>query len=79
MPNITLSLDQATIKKVRRIAMEKNTTLTAMVREYLEQVAARDEAEKQRNLAALRQSFACLSRDMGERSWRREDLHDRLS
>ena len=76
MPNITLSVDEGIIKKVRKIAIEKNTTLTAMVRDYLEQVAMRDEPEKQQTLAALRQSFDRLSRDMGKRSWRREDLYD---
>lgn len=76
MSNITLSVDDKIIKKVRKIAIEKNTTLTTMVREYLEQVAGRDEARKQKTLASLRQSFARLSRDMGERSWRREELYD---
>lgn len=76
MSNITLSVEDEIIKKVRKIAIEKNTTLTAMVREYLEQVASRDESRKQKTLAGLRQSFARLSRDMGERSWRRDDLYD---
>lgn len=77
MSNITLSVDDATIRKVRQIALAKNTTLTAMVREYLEHMASRDKEEKQRSLALLRQSFDRLSRDMGQRSWRREELHDR--
>lgn len=76
MPNITLSVDDRIIKKVRKIAIEKNTSLTAMVRAYLEQVATRDEVEKQKTLTDLQQSFSSLSRDMGERSWRREDLYD---
>lgn len=76
MPNITLNVDEKIIKKVRKIAVEKNTTLTAMVREYLEQVASRDEWERQKTLADLRRSFSSLSRDMGERTWQREDLYD---
>ena len=35
MPNITLSVDEEIIKKVRKIAVDKNTTLTEMVREFL--------------------------------------------
>ena len=65
MTNITLSVDETIIKKVRKIANEKNTSLTAMVREYLEQMAARDGAEKQRRLESLLKSLALLSRDMG--------------
>ena len=40
MSNITLSVDDEIIKKIRKIAIGKNTTLTAMVRDYLTSVAA---------------------------------------
>ena len=46
MSNITLSVDDEIIKKVRKVAIEKNTTLTAMVRDYLTSVAIRDAQEK---------------------------------
>jgi hypothetical protein len=36
MTNITLSVDEQIVKKVRKIAIDQNTTLTAMVREYLQ-------------------------------------------
>ena len=39
MSNITLSVDDEIIKKVRKIAIDKNTTLTAMVRDFLTEVA----------------------------------------
>lgn len=42
MPNITLRVDEEIIKKVRKIAIDKDTTLTAMIREYLVEVASRD-------------------------------------
>ena len=38
--NITLTLDDELVKEVRKIAVERDTTLTGLVREYLEQVAA---------------------------------------
>ena len=46
MPNITLSVDDEIIKKVRKIAIDKNTTLTAMVRKFLTSMANRDAREK---------------------------------
>ena len=52
MPNITLSIDEDTIKKVRRIAVERDTTLTAMVREFLRSVADRDATDRQRAVRA---------------------------
>ena len=46
MPNLTLSVDEETIKKVRKIAIEKDTTLTAMVRNFLTSVAQRNDLER---------------------------------
>lgn len=77
MPNITLSVDEDTIKKVRKIAVDKNTTLTSMVREYLKSVAFRDEQEKKVTSNDLRDSFDQMSRNMGPRKWTREMLYER--
>ena len=33
--NITLCVDEAIVMRMRKIAIDKNTTLDAMVREYL--------------------------------------------
>ena len=77
MSNITLSVDDEIIKKVRKIAIDKNTTLTAMVRQFLTSVAALDAQEKNDALNRLRRSFKKLSSDMGRRKWSRENLHER--
>jgi hypothetical protein len=47
MPNITLSVQEDVIKKVRKIALDRNTTLTSMVRKFLCSVAARDRQERE--------------------------------
>ena len=44
MSNITLTVDDEIIKKVRKVAIDKNTTLTQMVRDFLISVADRDAA-----------------------------------
>ena len=75
--NITLSIDEETVKKVRRIAMNKDTTLTALVRDYLTSVANSDAAERKEQVARLMRSSERLSRDMGPRTWTRDDLYDR--
>lgn len=77
MPNITLSVDEDVVKKVRKIAVDKNTTLTAMVRDFLTSVAARSDQDKQDAVRKLQRSFEELSRDMGHRRWSREELHER--
>ena len=75
--NITLSIDDEIVKKVRKIAVDNDTTLTAMVREYLTSVANSDAAARQEHVARLKESFQQVSRDMGVRDWTREDLHAR--
>ena len=77
MRNITLSVEDEIIKKVRKIAIDRNTTLTQMVRDFLSSVAERNVTRKKRSLEALEASFRKFSRDMGKRDWRREDLYER--
>ena len=77
--NITLSIDDLIVKKVRKIAIDKDTTLTAMVRDYLVSVANADLATRQERIARLEETFEKMSRDMGPRNWTRDDLHDRYN
>ncbi len=77
MPNITLSVDEEIIKKARKIAVDKNTTLTAMIRKFLQSVADSDATEKKQAIKKLQKSFQELSRDMGPRTWTRDDLYER--
>ena len=74
---ITLSIDEEIVKKVRKIAIKKNTTLTAMVRDYLTSIASRDTAARKADAAKLMETFEKVSRDMGPRTWTRENLYDR--
>lgn len=75
--NITLSIDEDIVKKVRKIAVDKDTTLTAMVREYLTAVANQDVARRREHVARFKDTLRRVSRDMGPRRWTREDLHAR--
>src|ERR1700691_2587263 len=76
--NITLSLDDKLVKEVRKIAVEKDTTLTGLVRTYLEKVAAEHGSERKRHdLEALERSFESVQFSMGKKTWRREDLYER--
>jgi hypothetical protein len=81
--NITLTLDDKLVKEVRKIAAERETTLTGLVRAYLEQVAAEhgDSDKRRRDLELLNQTFERFQKrlDYGKRTWRREDLYDRRS
>ena len=73
--NITLSIDEAIVKKVRKIAIDRDTTLNAMVRDYLTSVAESDAVVRKEQADALMASTERLARDMGPRRWTRDDLY----
>jgi hypothetical protein len=77
--NITLSLDEKLVKELRKIAVDRDTTLTGMVRDYLEKVAADNSVtgKKRRQREALERTFERLQFNIGERSWTRADVHAR--
>jgi hypothetical protein len=77
--NVTLSLDDHLVKKVRKIAVDRDTTLTGMVREYLEKVAAEDAVSerRQRQLEALRRSFEKFQINLGNKTGTRAELYER--
>jgi hypothetical protein len=77
--NITLSLDDKLVKEVRKIAVERDTTLTGLVRAYLEEVAAEHarSGRKRRDQELLKRTFDRFQIRMGKKTWRREDLYER--
>ena len=76
MKNITLSVDENILATVRRHAAERNSTVNALVREYLTGLAAHEDRAK-RARARLRQLSARSQGRLGKKTWTREDLHDR--
>jgi Family of unknown function (DUF6364) len=77
--NITLSLEDKLVKELRKIAVDRDTTLTGLVRDYLQKLAAENAASgrKRREREALERSFKQVQFKVGKRTWRREDLYAR--
>ena len=76
MKNITLSVDENVLAAVRRHAAERNSTVNAMVSEYLGNLAAHEDRAK-RARVRLRQLSAKSQGRLGQKTWTREELHDR--
>jgi hypothetical protein len=76
---ITLSLDERLVKKIRKIAVDRDTTLTGLVREYLEKLVAERAATGQRRWEpeALERTFQEIHVKMGKKTCSRADLHER--
>jgi hypothetical protein len=76
--NITLSVPRELLKRVKRVAADRDTSVSALMTEALGRVAdenRRYSAARKRALAALR-SRRSLGTG-GRRTWSREALHDR--
>lgn len=76
--NITLSIDDELIKEVRKIAVERDTTLTGLVRDYLKDLTMEHQrtGRKRREREALERSFRQFQFRIGRKTWTREDLHE---
>ncbi len=76
MRNITLSVDEDVLLAVRRYAVEHNSSVNRLVREFLTRIAEReDRARKARR--RIRQLSEQSEARLGSKPLRREDLHER--
>jgi len=76
--NITLSLPRELLKRVKRVAADRDTSVSALMAEALDRLADEDRrysAARKRALAALK-SAASLGTH-GRRTWSRDELHER--
>lgn len=77
MANLTLTIDDAVLKRARIRAIENDTSVNAVVREFLERYAGDDRsAAALHRFADTAQTVAAASPREG-RTWTREELHDR--
>ena len=77
MPNLTLSIDELTLKKARKRAIDKDASLSSLVRQYLRRLAAEEDLNRAAIAAELMQAFDTADVIVGPRRWTREELHER--
>lgn len=73
--NLTLSIDDRLLKEAREVAAAMGKSVNQLVREYLQQLTARDDAE--RDIGELRELSASSKGHSGGRRIRRDELHER--
>jgi plasmid stability protein len=76
MANLTITLDEESLKKARIRALKEGTSVNALLREFVDSYAGvrRDQHEAVRRIAVL--SRESRSR-RGGRTWSRDSLHER--
>lgn len=72
-----MTIDQDLLKKAKRTAVEKNTSLTALIRAFLEKMAERQDLKREETIVKLKNYFNDKKVKVGGKKWRREDLYER--
>ena len=76
MKNVTIALDEATLREARRIAADRSMSLNGLIRDFLVELVARESraAQARDRIVAL-----CLAStaECGTGRWTRDELHER--
>ena len=76
--NVTLSIPKETLRKARLLAVERNTSLSSLLVEAIEEIVAKADAyelAKEQHLAILKEGYNLGT--YGNITWSREELHER--
>jgi len=79
MANLTLSIEDETLKKARIRALEQGTSVNELVRQYLVRLVADERAEHARREALIAEIDALAKKaggGSGGRRWKRDDLYE---
>ena len=76
MKNITLSVDDDILAAVRRYSADHNTSVNALVREYLTNLAGHEDRAR-RARARIRKLAKQSQAQIGPITWQRADLYER--
>ena len=76
MKNVTIALDEATVREARRIAAERSTSLNALIREFLERLTMR-ESHARRARRRIAELCRASKAEVGAATWTRDELHER--
>ena len=74
--NLTITIEDDILKLARHRALEENTSVNAVIREYLTAYAGVDRGRRAAIARLLELSDASVASSEG-RMWTRDDLHER--
>jgi hypothetical protein len=76
--NVTLSLPKELLIKVKHIAIDRNTSLSGLLKQYMEEIVEKYNEymkAKQQHLKIMEEGIDLNTG--GSITWRRDDLHER--
>lgn len=74
--NLTLAIDEAVLKAARKIALDRDTSVNQLVRDFLAKLV-NEQDERKRAAERIRENFRTFEVEIGERTWSRDELHER--
>lgn len=74
--NLTLALDDSLLRAARKVAIDRNTSVNHLVRDFLARLVHETDSQ-QAALAQLDEIFRTSRIQVGTPDWTREDLHER--
>ena len=75
--NLTLTVDSELLKSARKVALDRDTTVNQLFRDYLTQLVGEAEAPHKKAAADLRKMFRESKARIGGATWTRDEIYDR--
>jgi hypothetical protein len=74
--NLTLTIEGDLLREARKVALDRNTSVNQLVREFLERLV-QEQGSRQAAQADIEDMFRTVHIEVGRRNWTRQDLHER--
>ncbi|TVR52587.1 MAG: ribbon-helix-helix protein, CopG family [Puniceicoccaceae bacterium] len=74
--NLTLRVDEAMLSEARQAAAKRGTSVNALIREYLGELA-RDQGRRRQARKEILELCGKSAAQVGERNWTRGELYER--
>jgi hypothetical protein len=68
-------MDEDILRACRKLALDRNTTVNRLVREFLENLV-REDTRRKASLSRLKRRMKEGLYEVGRRTWTRDDLYD---
>ncbi|MBR1608187.1 MAG: hypothetical protein IJ678_01055 [Kiritimatiellae bacterium] len=75
--NLTLAVDGDILREARKIAIDEDTSVSALVRDFLADLVEARRARRRRPLEEMFRAFDEHPVEIGPVTWTRDELHER--
>jgi len=77
MPNVTMSIDDDLLKQARKIAIDRETTISELFRSYLEDLSRNETMRREYVASELDHLFGKSNASSSGAIWTRDSLYER--